>query len=45
LFAEVHGFASWFVRDSKVRTMRQRKVVGVLTDLRHYFAQARAARP
>jgi hypothetical protein len=39
LFADLHGFASLFVADSKVREMRQQRVSDVLHDLQAYFAR------
>jgi hypothetical protein len=39
LFADVHGFASLFVTDGKVRGMRQRRVRDYLVDLRGYFGR------
>ena len=39
LFADLHGFSSLFVADSKVREMRQQRVSDVLRDLRTYFAR------
>ena len=42
LFADVHGFASLFVSDGKIRGMRQRRVRDYLVDLRAYFARSSA---
>lgn len=44
LFADVHGWASLFVSDSKVRSMREQRVRDDLTHLRAYFARDVAAR-
>ncbi len=38
LFVDVHGVASIFVSDSKVRTLRQHRVHDDLVHLRRYFA-------
>jgi hypothetical protein len=44
LFADVHGWASLFVSDSKVRSMREQRVRDDLTHLRAFFARDVAAR-
>ena len=44
LFADVHGWASLFVSDGKVRSMREQRVRDDLTHLRAYFARDVAAR-
>ena len=43
LFADVHGLASLFVSDGKVRAMRQQRVGDDLTHLRAFFAHAEAS--
>lgn len=43
LFADVHGWASLFVSDSKVRSMREQRVRDDLTHLRMYFGRDVAA--
>jgi len=40
LYADVHGFASLFVSDSKLRGLRQQRVRDYLTHLRAYFARS-----
>lgn len=40
LYADVHGWASLFVSDSKVRAMREQRVRDDLSHLRSYFARA-----
>lgn len=44
LYADVHGFASLFVSDSKLRGLRQQRVRDYLAHLRAYFARS-ADRP
>jgi hypothetical protein len=39
LYADVHGFASLFVSDSKLRNLRQQRVRDYLRELRAYFAR------
>jgi hypothetical protein len=41
LYADVHGLASLFVSDGKLRSMRQQRVRDYLVELRAYFARAR----
>lgn len=46
IFADVHGVASWFVSDSKIRRMREERILSDLTHLRAFFAtQAVASMP
>jgi hypothetical protein len=40
LYADVHGFASLFVSDSKIRNLREQRVRDDLSHLRAYFARA-----
>lgn len=40
LYADVHGFASLFVSDRKIRTLREQRVRSDLAQLRAYFARA-----
>lgn len=39
LYADVHGWASLFVTDGKIRSMREQRVRDDLTHLRAYFAR------
>jgi hypothetical protein len=39
LYADVHGLASLFVSDHKIRTLREQRVHNDLTQLRAYFAR------
>lgn len=39
LYADVHGWASLFVSDSKIRRLREQRVYTQLTELRAYFAR------
>jgi hypothetical protein len=39
LYADVHGFASLFVSDGKIRRLREQRVLQDLTNLRTYFAR------
>lgn len=43
LYADVHGWASLFVSDDKIRSMREQRVRDDLSHLRAYFARAVAA--
>jgi hypothetical protein len=43
IYADVHGIASWFVSDSKLRGLRQQRIRDDLTHLRAYFARELAA--
>jgi hypothetical protein len=43
IYADVHGIASWFVSDSKLRGLRQQRIRDDLTNLRAYFARELAA--
>lgn len=46
IYADVHGVASWFVSDSKIRHMREARILSDLTNLRRFFAtQAVATMP
>lgn len=45
LFADVHGWASLFVSDSKIRAMREQRVRDDLSHLRAYFARDIATQP
>jgi hypothetical protein len=46
LYADVHGWASLFVSDSKLRSLREQRVREDLSNLRAYFArEAAAAQP
>jgi hypothetical protein len=38
IYADVHGVASWFVSDSKVRHMREQRIHDDLTHIRAFFA-------
>ena len=40
LYADVHGIASLFVSDSKIRSLREQRVRSDLTHLRAYFVRA-----
>lgn len=44
LFADVHGFASLFVSDRKLRSIREQRVRDDLSNLRAYFARQLEAR-
>jgi hypothetical protein len=44
LYADVHGFASLFVTDGKLRSLREQRVREDLTNLRAYFGRDVAAR-
>ena len=39
IYADVHGIASLFVSDSKLRGLRQQRIRDDLTNLRAYFAR------
>lgn len=43
LYADVHGWASLFVSDDKIRSMREQRVRDDLSHLRSYFAREVAA--
>lgn len=43
LYADVHGVASLFVSDGKIRKMREQRVRDDLTNLRTYFARSLTA--
>jgi hypothetical protein len=45
LYADVHGWASLFVSDDKVRSMREQRVRGDLSQLRAYFARDITTQP
>lgn len=38
IYADVHGVASWFVSDSKIRRMREQRILDDLSHIRSYFA-------
>ena len=44
LYADVHGFASLFVSDGKLRSIREQRVHDDLSNLRTYFARQLEAR-
>jgi hypothetical protein len=43
IFADVNGVASWFVSDSKVRRMREQRILEDLTHIRTFFASQAVA--
>ena len=45
LYADVHGWASLFVSDDKIRSMREQRVRGDLSQLRAYFARDITTQP
>lgn len=45
VYADVRGFASLFVSDTRLRTMRQQRIRNDLTDLRAYFDRELTAAP
>lgn len=45
LYANVHGIASWFVPDGKLRAMREQRVQQDLLQLRRYFKATVARTP